>query len=154
MIVNFKLGENATMPTQENSRDAGYDVYAAVEVIVPPLNRVKIDTNLSWEMQVEDCERSIWNSLNLGVYIDVRDRSGNSLKKGLLKMAGVIDEQYRGNIGIVLFNTTNSPIQINVGDKIAQIIFSPCFHPKIRQIEELSTSSRGELGFGSSGVAG
>lgn len=155
MIVNFKLGENAKMPTQENSRDAGYDVYAAVEGVIPALGRSKIDTNLSWEMYLEDRERTYWSHLNLGVYIDVRDRSGNSLKKGLLKMAGVVDEQYRGNIGIVLFNTTNEPIKIEIGDKIAQIIFSPCFHPsRIEQVNELSTSSRGELGFGSSGVAG
>lgn len=155
MRINFKLGENAKLPTQENNRDAGYDVYAAVPTVIPSMGRAKVDTNLSWEPIVEDRERSVWNTLNLGVYIDVRDRSGNSLKKGLLKMAGVVDEQYRGNIGIVLYNTSNEPVKINIGDKIAQIIFSPCLHPNgIQAINELSETNRGSDGFGSSGVVG
>lgn len=155
MIVNFKLGENAILPTQENSRDAGYDIYAAVPAIIPSLGRAKVDTNLSYEMNLEGKEGMLWADLGLGVYVDVRDRSGNSLKKGLLKMAGVCDEQYRGNIGVVLFNTTNDPIQINKGDKIAQIIFSPCFHPsRIKEVNSLSETVRGNSGFGSSGIAG
>lgn len=156
MEINFKLGENSKLPTQNHAGDAGYDVYAAVPVVIPGKSRAKIDTNLSWEPIYTDlAQKSIMNSLGLGVYIDVRDRSGNSYKKGLLKMAGVIDEPYRGNIGVVLYNTSDDAIMINIGDPIAQIIFSPCYHPRaFNQVEELGVTTRSDKGYGSSGMAG
>lgn len=155
MVINFILGENAKMPTQEHLNDAGYDLYAAVETIIPANGRAKVDTNLQWEPQWDMEEYSIVTKLSLGVYMDIRDRSGNSLKKGLLKMAGVVDETYRGNIGVVLLNTTNEDIKISISDKIAQAVFSPCYHPRsFVNVKEMKVTKRSDNGFGSSGVAG
>lgn len=155
MRVKFKLGLNAKLPTQDNALDAGYDVYAAVQTVIPARGRAKVDTNLSWEPFWEEHELTIVNALNLNMYMDVRDRSGNSLKKGLLKMAGVVDEPYRGNIGVVLYNTSDEDIFIAIGDKVAQIIFTPCFkYVKFEVVEELGETNRGSAGFGSSGMVG
>lgn len=155
MIVKFKLGLNAKLPTKENEADAGYDVYAAVQTVIPAHGRAKVDTNLSWEPRWEEHELTIVEAMHFGVYMDVRDRSGNSFKKGLLKMAGVIDEPYRGNIGVVLYNTSDEDIFIAIGDKVAQVIFSPCYNfVKFEAVDELTETKRGEAGFGSSGMAG
>ena len=154
MIIKFTLGKNAKMPEHANERDAGYDVFFAGEnpVFLDTGSRCLFLTNLSWEPIFEPLEKEMFDRLHMGVYIDIRDRSGNSLKKGLLKMAGVVDEQYRGNIGIVLLNTSLDLVTINPGDKIAQIIFSPCFHPtSLQQVDSLSDTTRGSGGFGSTG---
>lgn len=144
MKIKFKLGENATMPTH-NGRDAGYDLYAAQEVIIKSFDRALIPTNLSWEVEADK---------NFGIYCDIRDRSGNALKKGLTVLGGIVDEEYRGNIGVILFNTSKENITIKVGDKIAQAIFTPFFLPVLEQTNSITETERGSNGFGSSGVAG
>ena len=155
MIIRFKLGENARMPEQANITDAGYDVFFAGNdrVLLADGCRYKFDTNLSWEPVFDDEEeKELFAMLHMGVYMDVRDRSGTSYKKGLLKMAGVIDEAYRGNIGIVLLNASQEVVTIEPGDKIAQIIFSPCFHPTaFHKVDDVNVTARGSGGFGSTG---
>lgn len=157
MVVKFYLGPNAKMPEHANERDAGYDVFYAESFVVNMLPGMRhvFNTNLSWQPYFNDPEEKIlFDKLHMGVYIDVRDRSGMSAKRGLLKMAGVIDEPYRGNIGIVLVNTnTEDEIVIKPGDKIAQIIFSPCLFPtSIIQAKSLDETTRGSDGFGSTGM--
>lgn len=152
MKINFILGENAKLPTKEHDTDAGYDIYAAEKVVVLHNERKLIKTNLSYE-PVFNAEKTYLNMLNLGIYADVRDRSGNALKKGLTVLGGIIDQEYRGIIGVILYNTGDD-VCIEIGDKIAQLIFTPCFLPKIDIVHSLEETSRGSKGFGSSGTAG
>jgi len=154
MLVNFELGKTAILPTKEHVTDAGYDIYAAHDVIIFGKARELVKTDLKYEIILTEDEDKYLKSLNLGVYASIRDRSGNALKKGITCLGGVIDYEYRGIIGVILYNTSGIDIAIKKGDKIAQLIFTPCFLPSINSVLLVGESSRGNKGFGSSGVAG
>ena len=155
MKIKFTLGEFAKLPYHLDNGDAGYDVYYAGRnhVTIQPGARIKLDTNLSWEPVYDNLiEKILFKLLHMDVYIDVRDRSGFSLKQGILKMGGIVDSSYRGNIGIILLNVSQEVVIVKPEDRIAQIIFSTCLHPtSIIKVDELSKTSRGNGGFGSTG---
>ena len=85
-----------------------------------------------------------------GCYIRLAPRSGLSLKHKIQVGAGVIDPDYTGEIGVVLFNHSNKPFSIGIGDKIAQAIMERAEVPRIRILKYLKPSRRGTKGFGSS----
>jgi len=66
--------------------------------------------------------------------------------------AGVIDADYRGPVGVILFNWGTDPFHIGVGDRIAQLILEQIVHPDVVQVDELTDTERGVAGFGSTGV--
>lgn len=86
-----------------------------------------------------------------GYWGNIRDRSGLAMKHGLHIMAGVVDENYRGEIGVVMVNLGKSKYRLEKNDKIAQMVITPCLTADISFEEELDESNRGENGFGSSG---
>ena len=87
-----------------------------------------------------------------GYWGNIRDRSGIALNQGLHNLAGVIDENYRGEIGVVVINLNSVFNQIiKKNDRIAQMIISPYTLVNIVEQENLSETNRGEKGFGSSG---
>ena len=149
------LTENAIMPTHENHNDAGYDIYSSEEKVIKPKSRELIGTGVKWEPIIEPFEKTYFDMLGLSVYADIRDRSGNALKKGLTVLGGIVDFDYRGEIKVILYNTSEEDIVISKHDKIAQIIFTPCIIARqIENVQEVSQTKRGSNGFGSSGVAG
>ena len=154
MKIKFELEEGAILPTHENYTDAGYDIYSIEEVGLFPGERKLIKTGLHWQPIIEMHEIAYFQTLNLGVYADIRERSGNALKKGLTILGGIVDYDYRGSIGVILYNTSSAAITINPGDKIAQIIFTPCFLPYVEAAKKVDETARGSNGFGSSGLAG
>jgi dUTP pyrophosphatase len=79
-------------------------------------------------------------------------RSGLAVKKGIDVLAGVIDSGYRGEIMVCLYNTSDVDVEINRGDRIAQIIFQEVPVISLMLREELETSQRGSNGFGSTGT--
>jgi dUTP pyrophosphatase len=79
-------------------------------------------------------------------------RSGLSVKKGIDVLAGVVDAGYRGEIMVCLYNTDFNAVEINRGDRIAQIIFQEVPNVNLNVLESLDSSQRGEHGFGSSGL--
>ena len=85
--------------------------------------------------------------------LQIRSRSGNALKKGLvvLNSPGTIDSDYRGEVGVILYNASEFAIEINLGDKIAQAVLAPYCVADLEVVEELSETQRGEGGFGSTG---
>jgi dUTP pyrophosphatase len=83
-------------------------------------------------------------------------RSGLAWKYGIDVGAGVIDADYRGNVGIILFNLSDSMFVIHPGDRIAQLIIEKILHCEVKETTDLLPdplchTSRGEMGFGSSG---
>lgn len=66
--------------------------------------------------------------------------------------AGVIDEDYRGNVGVVMFNHADEEFEVKKGDRIAQLICERIFYPDIQEVDTLSTTERGDGGFGSTGT--
>lgn len=86
-----------------------------------------------------------------GCYGRVAPRSGLSWKNHLDVGAGVIDRDYRGNVGVVLFNHAQTAYEVKKGDRIAQLICERILYPEIEEAEELTDTIRGEGGFGSTG---
>jgi dUTP pyrophosphatase len=135
-----KLSDQAKIPTQGSKYAAGYDLYAAEEVLVNTMGRKLVKTNISI-------------SIPEGYYGRIAPRSGLAYKNGIDVLAGVIDSDYRGDIGVILFNSDhNLDFQVNVGDRIAQIIIEKCHSVNWETVENLESSVRSEKGFGSSGV--
>ena len=86
-----------------------------------------------------------------GHWGSIRDRSGLALNNGIHCLGGVIDENYRGEIGVVIANLGSKQIVLQKNDRIAQIIISPYTKTNITEVQEHSTTTRNSDGFGSSG---
>ena len=134
-----KLSENATIPTQGTSFAAGYDLYAAEDAVVVCGTRKLIKTNVSME-------------ITPGYYGRIAPRSGLAYKNGIDVLAGVIDSDYRGDIGVILYNTDkNIDFTVKKGDRIAQIIFEACYTATLNNADNLDNTLRQAGGFGSTG---
>jgi dUTP pyrophosphatase len=135
-----KLSENAKVPTRGTIFAAGYDLYAAENFIIKPLSRQLVKTNIS--IGVPE-----------GFYGRIAPRSGLAYKNGIDVLAGVIDSDYRGDIGVILFNTdVNKDFEVKAGDRIAQLIIEKCFNASWLEVENLNDTQRSSGGFGSTGV--
>ena len=133
-----KLNENATLPTKAHEGDAGYDLYSSETVSLK--NSAVIPTGISV-------------SIPQGYYGRVASRSGLSFREHVEVGAGVIDSVFRGEIKVLLYRHTNSKSQLQIlkGDRIAQIIITPCASPEVVEVNELDETDRGKGGFGSTG---
>ncbi len=136
-----KLSDTAKLPEYAHPTDAGADVFSSEDVTIAAGETKIIKTGLKVAIPV-------------GYEIQVRPRSGLSAKTGIrvANAPGTIDSAYRGEVGIILYNTANTPYEIKTGDKIAQLIISPV--PMIRWKEVVTISDdteRSTGGFGSSG---
>jgi dUTP pyrophosphatase len=121
--------------------DLGYDVYAAEAVTLPARGGAIVPTGISVELTDD-------NGRPMGAL--VRDRSSMAVKH-IITTAGVIDSGYRGELRIVMENLSDSPFEIHVGDKIANLIPYPVLTSSVEVVEQLAESSRASGGFGSTG---
>ena len=78
-------------------------------------------------------------------------RCGLGFKKGIQPHLGVIDNQYRGNLAVKLYNFSNNPVTINKGDRIAQMVVHQLNQVHMQFVDEVSETNRGNKGLGSSG---
>jgi len=134
-----KLKENAVVPGYAHEGDAGMDLFSAEDIVINPGERGIVCTGISVEIP-NGYVGLVW------------DKSGLASKKGIKTMAGVMDSGYRGEWKIVLFNTGSEQHQIKEGDKIAQVLIQPIECAEIEEVKELEDSSRGDGGFGSTGL--
>lgn len=133
------LDPEAKIPKRANSTDAGADLYSCEDVILNPHERKLIKTGIA--LEIPD-----------GYYGRIEPRSGLAYKHGIDVLAGVIDSDYRGELGVVLYNTDlKNPLNIQKGDRIAQIIFEKHYNFNFEISEELSNTFRGDGGFGHTG---
>ena len=122
-----------------NTTDAGADILAAEDKLIPPLSRAVISTGVHVEIPEE-------------YYGRIAPRSGLALKYGIDVLAGVVDSSYRGEIRVILFNTDKEEaFQVRQGDKIAQLIIERHYNFEFVESEEISETTRGSGGFGSTG---
>eukprot|EP00056_Hartaetosiga_gracilis_P017598 m.7788 g.7788 ORF g.7788 m.7788 type:complete len:153 (-) comp5911_c0_seq1:165-623(-) len=133
-----KLTEHASLPTRGSPHSAGYDLYSAYDIVVPSKGKAIVKTDLAMAIPV-------------GCYGRVAPRSGLTVKHFLDVGAGVIDADYRGNVGVVLFNFSEKDYEVKKGDRIAQLILEQIATPDVKEVEELPDTHRGEGGFGSTG---
>jgi dUTP pyrophosphatase len=122
--------------------DLGYDVFGLESVSLAPRHTVRLRTGIAVEA------RHPQTGASLGLL--VRDRSSMAAR-GLACTGGVIDAGYRGEILIVMTNLGDSPIHLNAGEKIAQMVPVPVLTGAVEQVGSLEDSQRAEKGFGSSG---
>ena len=142
MTVAFRrIHPDAVLPAYAHEGDAGMDVRSVDEVVIPPGRRALVHTGLV--MQLPPCAEA-----------QVRPRSGLALKHGVtvLNAPGTIDAGYRGEVGVILANFGDSDFAVKKGDRIAQIVVAPVTQPTVVEVDEVSSSDRGDGGFGSTGV--
>lgn len=139
-IINKSKHE---LPNYETLASAGMDLRANISepIILKPLERAIIKTGLFIELPV-------------GIEAQVRPRSGLAAKNGVtvLNAPGTIDADYRGEIGVILVNLSNEDFTIQNGERIAQLVIAKHERADWDVVSELSTTERGEGGFGSTGV--
>ncbi len=133
-----RLSPDAILPKRGSHGAAGYDLYAAVPTTIPSRGLGIIKTDIAVKIPE-------------GHYGRVAPRSGMTVKKGTDVGAGVIDEDYRGNIGVVLFNHTDENLEIAHGDRVAQLIIEKIATPEVVEVPDLDQTGRGTAGFGSTG---
>ncbi|KAM8972269.1 deoxyuridine 5'-triphosphate nucleotidohydrolase, mitochondrial [Pelodytes ibericus] len=133
-----KLTEHAFTPTRGSVRAAGYDLYSAYDYIIAPMDKAVVKTD------IQIC-------VPAGCYGRIAPRSGLAAKYFIDVGAGVIDEDYRGNVGVVLFNFGKDVFEVKKGDRVAQLICERILYPDLEEVKILDGTERGAGGFGSTG---
>jgi dUTP pyrophosphatase len=133
-------GEGLPAPSYATDGAAGMDVVAAEDLTLAPGQRHAVATGFAI-------------AIPTGFEVQVRPRSGLALKHGItcLNTPGTIDEDYRGEVKIILANLGTEPFEIRRGERIAQLVPARVQKAAFREVAELSETSRGAGGFGSTG---
>jgi len=138
-LIVKKLDSRATLPRKGSDFAAGYDLYALEEVMLNPGEQKLYKTGISM-------------AIPTGYYGRIAPRSGLAYRYSINVHAGVIDSDYRGDIGVILINHSKNLCVITVGTAIAQIIIEACYSPNVRVLEDdedLPESVRNTGGYGS-----
>lgn len=158
-----RLSDTARLPTYGSEKAACADLYADLRVdkcielnpkadyknmevntdcfqqlYIAPHETVKIPTG--WAFQPES-----------GYMLQLLQRSGLA-SKGLICVGGILDEDYTGEVIVIMLNTTDNYVSINNGDRIAQMAVRPYYQAEFEEVDELYATERGDSGFGSSGA--
>jgi dUTP diphosphatase len=136
-LLSFKrLDPKAVLPTRGSSHAAGLDIYALEDLTVQPGERCLARTGLAV-------------AIPEGHYGRLAPRSGLATQKGLDVLAGVIDADYRGEIGCLLYNAGDESLHLPAQSKICQLIIEKIATPTAVWADEISETERGSGGFGS-----
>ena len=133
-----KLDPRAVLPTRGSAAAAGLDIYSIENVAIDPGQRALVRTGLA-------------AAIPEGHYGRIAPRSGLALRTGLDVLSGVIDADYRGEIGCLLYNAGDNTINLPAQSKICQLIIEKIITPAAVWAEEISETDRGSGGFGSTG---
>ena len=135
--------EDLPLPRYHSEGAAGIDLPAAVkqEIIIQPGEFKHVSTGIRM-------------AIPPGFEGQVRPRSGLARRHGIgiLNSPGTIDSDYRGVIGIILFNFSSQPFNITRGNRIAQLVISPVHRASLVKVEQIDNTQRGENGFGHTGL--
>jgi dUTP pyrophosphatase len=131
-----KLNDLATLPSKGSPKSAAYDLCSTEDYTLMPMERKLFKTGLSI-------------AIPSGMYGRIAPRSGLAFKDGIDVLAGVVDEDYRGEVGVVLINFSTVEKKFKVGDKIAQMIFEFYNIVEVIEVKDLDETVRGEGGWGS-----
>ena len=134
-----KLRNNAAIPKRRSEEAASYNIALAEDIVVPAKGKTMVKTGISV-------------AIPEGCYGRIAQRFGLAIKRFIDVGAGVIGADYRGEIGVVLFNHSDEDFVVKPGDRIAQLILEKIETPTVKEAEELPDTKRGTDGFGSTGV--
>ncbi len=144
-LIRLPHGEGLELPAYETKGAAGMDLRAAVDdgatLTIAPWTRVLVPTGFVFEVPE-------------GFEAQIRPRSGLAFKHGItcLNSPGTVDSDYRGEVKVLLANLSEEPFEITRGMRIAQMVIAPVMQVRIAEIAEISETTRGAGGFGSTGV--
>jgi dUTP pyrophosphatase len=128
----------AILPTRATPGAAGLDLYAAESLLIKPHAHATVETGVAIALPAD----------HVGL---VWPRSGWAAKYAIDTLAGVVDCDYRGGIGVVLVNHGGDDVDINIGDRIAQLVVQRYEHATLVAVDELEETHRDVRGFGSTG---
>lgn len=134
---------NHRLPEYSTPMSAGVDLKANISepITLGPLQRTLIPTDL-------------YMAIPEGYELQIRSRSGLALKSGIfcLNSPGTVDADYRGNVGVILANFSDTPFIINPGDRVAQAVLNKFEKIEWKEVTTLDETERGTGGFGHSGI--
>jgi dUTP pyrophosphatase len=137
----IKTHPDAQLPLANNSEigtgDSGYDLVAVKDVSISRSGIVPVGLTLAY---IEE-----------GFWFRIEPRSGLGFKHHIQPHLGVIDNGYRGDLGVKLYNFGHQQYEVKKGDRIAQFVVYPLIHPQCEWVDKIVESDRGDKGFGSSG---
>jgi len=137
-VLRFvKLTKNVLTPKRGSPRSAGLDLYSAYNTTVTAGEKVLVSTDLKIQLPTGFCGQIV-------------PRSGLALQHHIDVGGGIVDEDYRGNLGVILCNHSDIPFPVSRGDRIARLICQQICYP-VLEVKILDISERGEEGFGSTG---
>ncbi|SEG44207.1 dUTP diphosphatase [Bosea lathyri] len=142
-LLRLPHGADLPLPAYESTGAAGMDLRAAVDapLVLPPGGRALVPTGLALQLPE-------------GFEAQVRPRSGLAAKHGVtvLNAPGTVDSDYRGEVKVILINHGQEPFTIGRGDRIAQMVIAPVTRGVFVEVDALDQTTRGEGGFGSTGI--
>ena len=136
-VLKVMLDEGAYEPVRAHPTDAGLDLKSTRTFWLHPGHQEFVDTGVHCEIPCG--------------YVGLVASKSGLMKQGITTR-GVVDADYRGSIGVVMYNHGNEGVKIEAGQKITQMILIPCITPVIQIVQELSETERGDGGFGSTGT--
>jgi dUTP pyrophosphatase len=139
--IKIKLADGAKMPDYAHKGDSGMDLYSFEDFVLQPMERKLARTGVMLEIPT-------------GYEAQVRPKSGLAINHGIshVNCIGTIDSGYRGEVKVSLINLSSVPYHIEKGKKIGQMVFAKVEEVHLEQASELSETSRGSGGFGSTGL--
>ena len=140
MLKIKKLSEHASIPKKGSKLAAGYDLVSAYDLTIPARGKALAKTDIA--MAIPE-----------GCYGRIAPRSGLAWKHHIDIGAGVIDADYRGNVGVVMFNLADKEFKVEKGMRIAQLILERYeWRSEIQEVDDLDETVRGSGGYGSTGL--
>ncbi len=132
-----KLDPRAKLPLRAHATDSGADLFALERTVLPARSITKVRTGIAVELP-ENTSGIIWGKSSVE-------------SKGIKAMAGLVDAPYRGELIVCMYNLNDSEFVFEQGQKVAQLVVLPTLYPTFEEVEELTDTSRGIGGFGSTG---
>lgn len=133
-----KLSPLAKLPQRAHPTDSGADLFALERTVLPARAITKVHTGIAVELP-ENTSGIIWGKSSVE-------------SKGIKAMAGLVDAPYRGELIVCMYNLNEQDFVFEAGQKVAQLVVLPTLYPAFEEVCELTDTSRGEGGFGSTGV--
>jgi len=143
MIKFLKTHTDAVLPKKNNpdsfTGDSGYDMSAVVDTVIPARGSAVVPVGLTLA------------DLAPGYWVRIESRSGLAFKHNITSFNGIIDNSYRGDLGVKLFNNSDKDYTVTKGDRVAQLVVYPLVSLEADWSDSVTETSRGANGFGSSG---
>ncbi len=132
-----KLAARAKLPHRAHETDSGADLFALDRTVLPPHAITNVHTGICVELP-EQTSGIIWGKSSIE-------------SKGIKAMAGLVDAPYRGELIVCMYNLNDTEFVFEAGQKVAQLVVLPTLYPSFEETAELTDTTRGSGGFGSTG---